>query len=187
MKRFVLVLFLIPVGLFAQQVTNFKLVNVVNDQTISLESYPSCEGMVIVFTSNECPYDEYYRARLTALSRSFQERVPFVLVNAHPDPAESKEAMKSRARQWNLSLPYLADKDQTLMQQLDARKSPEVFLLKNQGGKFAVVYRGAIDDNPQVAADVRHHYLKDAIDIMLSRQTIETPEVRPVGCTLRKK
>jgi hypothetical protein len=38
-----------------------------------------------------------------------------------------------------------------------------------------------------VEADVRHHHLKDAIDIMLANQGIQTTEVRPVGCTIRKK
>ena len=50
-----------------------------------------------------------------------------------------------------------------------------------------VVYSGAIDDNAQVEKDVRHAYLSDAIDIMLANQTIATPEIRPVGCTIRKK
>jgi hypothetical protein len=95
--------------------------------------------------------------------------------------------MAKKARQLNLSMPYLADKDQTLVAALDVRKSPEAFLLKNNNGKFTVVYRGAIDDNAQVEADVRHSYLRDAIDIMLTNQKIETPEVRPVGCNLRKK
>jgi hypothetical protein len=34
---------------------------------------------------------------------------------------------------------------------------------------------------------VKHAYLKDAIDIMLANQTITTSEVRPAGCTIRKK
>jgi hypothetical protein len=110
-----------------------------------------------------------------------------LLVNAHTEPAESTENMTSKGKQANLSVPYLADKDQSLMTMLDARKSPEAFLLKNENGKFTVVYRGAIDDNAQVEADVRHYYLKDAIDIMLSNQKIQTPEVRPVGCNLKKK
>ena len=73
------------------------------------------------------------------------------------------------------------------MKSLGATKSPAVYLLKNNGGKFTIVYKGAIDDNAQVEADVRHHHLKDAIDIMLANQAVQTPEVRPVGCTSRKK
>jgi len=186
-KVLVLIVCLISLKSSAQQVSNFSLVNVLNDQTISPATFPSCAGLVVIFTSNACPYDEYYRSRITKLSQSYQDRVPVLLVNANPDPAESKDNMVKKAKQLNLSIPYLTDKDQTLMTALDAKKSPEAFLLKNENGKFTVVYRGAIDDNAQVEADVRHSYLRDAVDIMLTNQKIETPEVRPVGCNLKKK
>jgi hypothetical protein len=181
------VLMFVSVMTFGQQLTDFKLVNVMNDQTVSSGSYPSCSGLVIIFTSNACPYDEYYRARVAKLASSYTDKVPVLLVNSQPDPAESKENMAKKAKQANFSVPYLEDKAQTLMTTLDAKKTSEAFLLKNEGGKFTVVYRGAIDDNAQVEADVRHHYLRDAIDIMLANQKIETAEVRPVGCNLKKK
>lgn len=172
---------------FAQQVSNFSLTNVVNGKTISLDTYPSCSGVAIIFTSNNCPYDEYYRARIANLSNEYQDKVPVLLVNSSTEAVESEEAMTKKAQQLGLKIPYLSDKDQSLMQQLGATKSPQVFLLKNEGGKFNVVYRGAIDDNAQVEADVRRSYLKDAIDIMLTNQKIATAEVRPVGCTIKKK
>jgi hypothetical protein len=170
-----------------QQVNNFELVNVVNNQSVSLDTYPSCEGMVVIFVTNNCPYDEYYRNRISKISQTYQDRVPVLLVNSSVEATDSKENMVRMAKQKNLSLPYLSDKEQTLMTNLDAKKSPEAFLLKNQNGNFTVVYRGAIDDNPQVEADVRKNYLKDAIDIMLANQQIATKEVRPVGCNLKKK
>lgn len=179
------VLLLPAVILPAQTIQSFTLTNVTNGQTLSLESYPSCSGVVIIFTSNSCPYDEHYRGRITSLARSFQDKVPLLLVNSTPD--ESPEAMAKMARQLGLTLPYLADKEQKLMQQLGATKTPHAFLLKNNGGKYTVVYHGAIDDNAQVESDVRHAYLRDAIEIMLNNQKVATAEVRPMGCTLRKK
>ena len=176
-----------PQDVIGQVVKNFQLTNVVNGQTISLDTYPSCEGMVLIFTSNSCPYDEYYRKRIEELSRSYQDKVPVLLVNSHTEPNESPDQMAARGKALGLKIPYLADKDQVLMATLNVKKTPEAFLLKNDNGKFTVVYRGAIDDNAQVEADVRHHYLRDAIDIMLSNQNIQTPEVRPVGCVLKKK
>ncbi|MBL0743229.1 redoxin domain-containing protein [Chryseolinea lacunae] len=189
MKTGVLVAFLfcaIP-AVMAQQVPDFTLTNVVNGNTVSLSTYPSCSGVVIVFTTNTCAYDDYYRGRINKLSKELQDKVPVLLVNSSVDAPESVDNMTKKAQQWGLSAPYLADKDQVVMRALGATKSPQVYLLKNSGGKFTVVYSGAIDDNAQVEADVRHAYLKDAIDIMLTNQTIATPEVRPVGCTIRKK
>lgn len=176
-----------PMEVRAQEVKNFKLTNVLNNQSVSLESYPSCEGMVLIFTSNSCPYDQYYHGRIAQLARSYGDRVPVLLVNSLIEPTESAGQMVARAKKWNLGIPYLADKDQTLMTSLGVKKTPEVFLLKNVNGKFTIVYRGAIDDNAQVEADVRHRYLRDAIDIMLNNQKIQTSEVRPVGCNLKKK
>lgn len=172
---------------WSQELKNFSLVNVLNEQQLSPSSFPSCSGLLVIFTSNACPYDEYYRNRINALAKTYSDKVPVLLVNSHPEDAENKENMLKKAKQLSLSIPYLLDKDQTLMNALNAKKSPEAFLLKNSGGSFSVVYRGAIDDNAQVEADVRHHYLKDAIDILLANQAIQTPEVRPVGCNLKKK
>ena len=171
----------------AQQVADFTLTNVVNGKAVSLETYPSCSGVAIIFTTNACPYDEYYRGRIVKLSNEYADKVPVLLVNSSTDPVESADNMTKKAQQLGLNIPDLADKDQSLMQKLGATKSPQVFLLKNDGGKFQVVYKGAIDDNAQVEADVRHAYLKDAIDIMLTNQKIATAEVRPVGCTIKKK
>lgn len=184
---FISIIFLMAGNGTCQQVQNFKLVNVLNDQAVSLDTYPSCDGLVIIFTSNTCPYDEYYRSRISQIASSYGDKVPLLLVNSNPDTADSKESMIKKAKELGSTIPYLADKDQVLMTHLNARKSPEAFLLKNTNGKFSVVYKGAIDDNPQVEADVRQRYLKDAIDIMLANQKIETPEVRATGCNLRKK
>lgn len=174
-------------ALSAQPVSDFTLINVINDKAISLSTYPSCTGIAIVFTSNTCAFDEYYRARINRLATEYGDRVPLLLVNAGIEETDSKENMIKKASQLKLGVPYLADKEQTLMKQLGASRTPQVFLLKNNGGTFSVVYRGAIDDNAQVEADVRHAYLKDAIDILLNNQVIQTPEVRPMGCTIRKK
>ncbi|HTF20366.1 MAG TPA: redoxin domain-containing protein [Chryseolinea sp.] len=184
---FVLLLVLTTGHLSAQPVGNFMLNNVVNGKSVSLETYPSCAGIAIIFTSNTCAFDEYYRVRISKLATEYSDRVPVLLVNSSLEPGDSEANMTKKATQLNLKVPYLADKEQSLMKQLGASRTPQVFLLKNNGGSFAIVYRGAIDDNAQVEADVRNAYLKDAIDILLTNQTIQTPEVRPMGCSIRKK
>lgn len=171
----------------AQAVKNFALTNVINNEVVSLQSFPACEGILLIFTSNTCPYDAYYRDRIKDLAQTYRDRVPVLLINAHSDSGESPAAMRATAKALGLTVPYLADKDQKVMTMLNVRKTPEALLLKNVNGSFTIVYRGAIDDNAQVEADVRHHYLRDAIDIMLANQKIQTPEVRPVGCNLKKK
>lgn len=177
-----------PHATIAQTVVNdFQLINVMNNETVSLGAYSSSKGLVVIFTSNACPYDRYYQDRIGALSADYGGRVPVLLVNSLTEPGEGTQEMVAQANSRKLKVPYLADKDQVLMSNLNVKKTPEAFLLKNVNGKFTVVYRGAIDDNAQVEADVRHRYLRDAIDALLKNGKVQTPEVRPVGCNLKKK
>jgi hypothetical protein len=170
----------------AQVISNFSLTDVVDGNTVSLSYFDSYTGVVIVFVSNECPYDAYYLSRIKVLAESYKSKVPFLLINSHLDEKESAEAMKRHAEQKGISITYLADKDQVVLKLLDARKSPECFVMKNNNGKFTVVYRGAIDDNPQSDKDVNHPFLKEAIDKLLLSQNIAVREERPVGCSIRR-
>jgi hypothetical protein len=169
------------------QLTSFNLPNAVDGKSVSLDAYASSPALVIIFTSNACPFDEHYRGRINKLSKEFGNKVSIVLVNSHVDANESLDAMTKKAQQAGIALPYLADKDQTLMQNLKATKSPQSFVLKNSNGQFNVVYNGAIDDNAQVESDVRVSYLRDAIAAVLNNQPIQAAEVRPAGCSIRKK
>jgi metal-sulfur cluster biosynthetic enzyme len=187
MKNLFAVAFCVTFSFAQAQFSNISLTNAVNGQTTSFDSYASGVGVVVIFTSNVCPFDEHYRARINKLTKEFGGKIPVVLVNAHVEPNESLEAMSKKAQQAGITVPYLADKDQMLMQTLKATKSPQSFVLKNTNGKLKVVYSGAIDDNAQVESDVRAFYLRDAITATLNNQSIQTPEVRPSGCSIKKK
>lgn len=167
-----------------QVVQNFSLTNVLDNKSVSLEDFSSNTGVVIIFTSNNCPYDSYYLNRIKELAELYGTKTPVLLINSNTE--ESADQMKNYAERSGLSIPYLADKEQKVLANLNPRKSPECFLLQREGGKFTVVYRGAIDDNAQTASAVNHSYLKDAISKLLAKQKIEIPDVRPVGCSIRK-
>lgn len=176
---------LVSVFLNAQTIGDFSLPNAYTGETVSLNQYNSSAAVVLVFTSNECPFDNYYKSRLKEMVTAYQGNVQFLLINSNTDTQESSEKMA--IHNMDLGIPYLADKEQKAMEALGARKSPEVFLLKPEGGKYSVQYSGAIDDNPQVATDVKQFYLKEAIEKLLNGAKIEVMSNRAVGCTIRKK
>lgn len=186
MKYFNILFLLAAWSATAQTIENFSALNAVDGKTISLNSYSSKAGVVIIFTSNTCPFDQYYLDRIQALANAYAARVPVLLINSHIDATESAEAMKAYAQKCNITMPYLADKDQTIANQFNARKSPEALVLKNLAGKFILVYRGALDNNAQSAAEVTSPFLKNAIDKMLAGEKIDTNDVRPVGCSIRR-
>lgn len=186
MKSFVFLFVLITSTTFSQTIQNFTLTNAVDGKEVSLESYASSPGVVIIFTTNSCPYDGYYLNRIRALATQYNSKIPVLLVNSSTESTESVDQMKNYADQCKLPVPYLADKDQKLLSSLNPRKSPEGFLLQKSGADFKVVYRGAIDDNAQSEKEVKVSYLKDAITKMLAGQKIEVADVRPVGCSIKK-
>lgn len=95
---------LVMIAAEAQQVPNFSLTNVTNGKPVSLDTYPSCAGVAIVFTSNACAYDGYYRERIKKLTKDYQDRVPVLLVNSSTDPLESTDNMTQKAQQLGLRI-----------------------------------------------------------------------------------
>ena len=163
----------------AQTLDNFTLTNALDGAQVSLQDYGQKTGVVIIFTVNNCAFDEHYATRIKTLNTP---SIPVLLVNS--DASQSAETMRAYAQRMRFDMPYLADKDKLLMKKLGARKSTEAFLLKNNKGVFTVVYRGAIDDNPQMPADVRNAYLHRAIDNMLANRPIDAATIRATGCNI---
>lgn len=172
-------------------ISGFSLLNTVNNSQLSLSNFQNKKGVVIVFTSNFCPYSKLYEDRIESLASEFADKgIQFILINPNNPQAskdDSIEEMAKKAREKGYSFPYLADKDQTVANSLGASKTPEVFLLKPVDKKFAVVYHGAIDDNPQVPGDVSQQYLKEAINHLLSGNALATKTARPTGCMIKKQ
>jgi hypothetical protein len=167
------------------EIKDFSLTDVKSGKAVSLANYRSSTGIAVVFTSHECPFDNYYKDRLKGLVNSYSGKIQFLFINSNQEAEENAAQMAIHYS--DLDIPYLADKDQVAMGVFGARKSPEVFLLSTVNGKFTVVYNGAIDDNPQAANDAKANFLKDAFDKLVAGQKIEPATQRAVGCTIRKK
>ena len=105
-------------------VQNFKLTNVVDGSVVSLESYPTCSGLTIIFTGNACPYDGYYTERIKDFITTYQGKIQFLLVNSFQEAEEAADKMKDAHSSWGLPVPYLADK----AQEADSRALMYAFL-----------------------------------------------------------
>jgi peroxiredoxin len=168
---------------------DFSLPDAVSGKTVSLADYKGQKAVVLVFTSNFCPYSRLYEERINQLVRQYGSRgVSFVLINSN-DPQqnreESDESMKSKVEEWGNDVPFLSDRQQVVAKRYGATKTPEVFVLAPRGSGFQVFYSGAIDDNPQVAQDVSQPYLKQALDQLLAGKSAVMQHRRPVGCMIK--
>ena len=198
MKKISAILFLFILFLAEQStaqngktsIENFSLTNTVNNGQVALSDYSNKKGIVVIFTSNFCPYSKLYEERIESMANEFSSKgIQFLLINPNNPQAsedDSVEEMAKKARERGYKFPYLADKNQKIAASFGATKTPEAFLLKPAGGSFKVVYKGAIDDNPQVPTDVKSFYLKDAVNNLLSGKSNLTNYERPTGCMIKK-
>jgi peroxiredoxin len=174
----------------AQNVSKFSLPDAVSGKEVSLNDYNSKKTVVLIFTSNYCPYSKLYEDRIISLASQFASKsVQFILINSNDagnNKEDTMEEMKKRAGEKGFSFPYLADKDQSVCKSFNATKTPEAFVLKNNSGNFTLIYSGAIDDNPQVEKDVTENYLRDAINTSLGTGSIDYNSKKVTGCMIKK-
>lgn len=92
--------------------------------------------------------------------------------------------MKKRAQEKGFTFPYLQDDTQGVAKAFGATRTPHVFILRNDGGKFTVQYIGTIDDNYQDPAGVTKRYVEDAVSNILMGKPVVVTQTKAVGCAI---
>ncbi len=164
---------------------NFKL-QATNGEWFSNFAFADKYALCIIITSNHCKYAEAYWKRILKLSDQYEEdSLAVIAVNANDaeqDEQESFENMKALLKKHNHeSFVYLHDIDQSLVKNLGAEKTPEIFLFNS---KRELVYKGIIDDNWENDTQVMMAYLEDAIEYCLDGVDIDYPEMPGPGCNI---
>jgi peroxiredoxin len=171
-------------------VTDFKLKNT-DGTTFALSNYKDKKGVIVVFTCNHCPFAKAYEDRIIDLDKKFAASgFPVVAINpsdASSYDEDSFDKMAARAKEKAYTFPYLSDDTQATAKAFGAARTPHLFILKNEGGKFVVQYIGTIDDNAQDPASVTKRYVEDAIGNMLAGKPVVTTQTKAVGCSIKWK
>lgn len=172
------------------QAPNFSLKNV-DGATVSLSDYASEKGVMVIFSCNPCPYVKAYEDRMIALHNEFAPQgYPVVFINPNDDvqqPEDSMDKMRERASEKDYPFPYLKDEDQQVYQAYGATRTPEIFLLKNEGGSFVVAYTGTVDDNYKDALAVEEAYASNAVKALLAGKNPDPATTVAIGCGIKKK
>jgi hypothetical protein len=145
----------------------------------SLSAYSGQKAVVVVFLNPACAFTRLYQERLSALSSAYGGRgVQFLFVNV-PINLDSNEGGGG-------SLATFSDDNGAASAALGVSKTTEAVVLQPSGGGFAVRYRGAIDDNPQVASGVQQHYLQQVLDNVLTGKPAGVADKRAAGCLIKR-
>ena len=144
----------------------------------SLSSFADRKAVVVVFVNPGCAFTRLYQERLSALRSAYEGRgVAFMFVNV-PINLDAGDGGGANLATFSDSGAASAA--------LGVSKTTEAVVLQPSGGSFAVRYHGAIDDNPQVASDVRQPYLRQALDNLLAGRAAGVGDTRAAGCLIKR-
>ena len=154
----------------------------------SLREAMAGNGLLVMFSCNNCPYVIKNQSRTKAVCQFAQEKgLGVILLNANEGDrtnGESLADMQAYARQQSYNWYYALDSDNELADAFGATRTPECFLF-NKNSKL--VYHGAIDDSPADISEVKRNHLRMAITELSQGANISVNESRSVGCSIRRK
>lgn len=198
MKSIVLAAALFITGMsFAQtpykvgdEVKDFSLKNV-DGKNVSLASMKDTKGVIVIFTCNHCPFSKAYEQRIMNLDKKYAPQgYPVVAINPNDPvtyPDDSYENMQKIAKEKGYSFPYLLDETQQVAKDFGASRTPHVFIVKNDKGKFYLEYIGAIDNNADEPEKADIKYVEQVVDALLSGNKTPYTETKAIGCTIKWK
>lgn len=168
-------------------VQNYKVKSIDGD-FMSLNDNIKNNGILVVFTSNKCPFVIMWEDRYKLIEdECLKSDIGMVYINsneARRDGDDSIDKMKEHARKMGYKYPYLIDRNSKIANSFGAKTTPHIFLF-NKNKKL--IYKGAIDDNYQSIKNVKEKYLINAITQLNNNQEIKINTTKAIGCSIKRK
>lgn len=165
----------------------------VSGKEISLKDQMAKNGLLVIFSCNTCPFvvgktgSEGWEGRYNELAEKAAEaNIGSVLLNSNEakrSQGDSFEDMVKRSGEYHYKMDYALDKDHLLADAFGARTTPHVFLFNSN---FELVYKGAIDDNLDSAAEVKEKWLANAMKNLSEGLPINPNVTKNLGCSIKR-
>ena len=160
----------------------------ITGKEVSLGEAKGENGLLVIFSCNTCPWVIKWEDRYVELAKKYQsEGVGMIALNSNETTFESSDSMdkmKKHAKENNYNFYYARDDGSKLAREFGATRTPHVYLFNAED---RLVYRGAIDDNAKNQKKVKKPYVADAIDAMLTGNTIKYASTKALGCGIKFK
>jgi len=135
--------------------------------------------VVLVFLANHCPVVTQYEDRIIELANAYKGKsVKVVGVSVNKNESDRLPAIKERVKDKGYNYVYGYDASQKMGKEYGATATPQFFVLDKAR---TIRYTGALDDSGN-ETKVSKTYVKDAVDAILSGETIEVSETKAIGC-----
>ena len=159
----------------------------VTGKTVSIKDAMKQNGALVMFSCNTCPYVVKNEDRIKEIAAyALKNNIGVIILNSNEAKRNDEDgfkAMQVYANQQGYNWYYVEDVKSEVADAFGATRTPETFLINNYG---SIVYKGAIDDNPSEADNVKRSHLKIAIDETLSGKTVTVKESKSVGCGIKR-
>ena len=172
----------------AQSLESLKAIDAVTSKEMSLLDFKSDKGTVIIFFNPDCPFAKMYASRILSLREKYQA-LGFKFLLVHPESGVSdveQTELRSYIDDSGMRTSFLIDQGQTWIKQFQITKIPETVILKWKNETAKVMFKGAIDNNPQAESAVTERFLERALNQQLKGESPLPAQVRAVGCNIRQ-
>ena len=168
---------------------NFSLINVVSEQTVSLDTFVDKKALLVAFICRHCPYVKHVQQELAKIGRDYKDQDIGIVAISSNDPTaypeDAPKSLKEQAEQLGFTFPYLFDESQDVARSYTAACTPDLFLFDESR---KLVYRGQLDDSrPGNNIPVTGKDLRSAIDAVLSDKEVDPNQKPSMGCSIKWK
>jgi peroxiredoxin len=141
------------------------------------EALKSHSAVVVVFISTICPYSNYYNDLMRDMSATFAKKgVGFVGINS--GTLETADEARVHAREHGHTFDIIKDPESRIAELLDARRTPEAYLLDSSG---TLRYRG------RIASKISVPDLQSAIEAVLEGRPVRPATTKAFGCAIARR
>ncbi|MDN3643729.1 thioredoxin family protein [Lutimonas halocynthiae] len=177
---------MLPLG---SEATDFKLIDTISNEVLSLEQLKGEKATVIVFICNHCPFVIHVNHELIRMAQEYKEKgVGFIAISSNDSvnyPQDGPEMMKKVALDLSYPFPYLYDESQEVAKAYQAACTPDNYVFDKD---LKLVYRGQIDNSrPGNGVPVSGTDLREALDLLLAGKTLHGQQKPSMGCNIKWK
>jgi peroxiredoxin len=159
----------------------------VSGKKLSLSDVKGENGLLVVFSSNTCPWVLAWEDRYLEIAKlAKQKNIGMIAINSNEASRKKEDSyaeMQKHAKDKGYTFPYVVDTNHRLADEYGATKTPHIYLFDKNN---TLVYRGAIDDSAKDLSKIENRYLSDAINAMTSGASIKTTTSKALGCTIKR-
>lgn len=163
-----------------QEVPAFELPDV-NGKMRKLSDF---EGKIVVleFCSIECPFSRGADPHLSALAQRYAPQ-GVVVIGIDSHRSTTPEQIRKHAQEKGKTYPILKDAENKYADLLEAKVTPEVFVLDKEG---KLAYHGAFDDRKAPEEKGETPYVENAVKALLEGRPVDPAAVKAWGCGIKR-